>query len=63
MPRIVLAEVLKRKRLSKREFAKRLGMQYHNVFRLFRPGQNPRFSTLVLWASVIPCKVRDLIRD
>lgn len=63
MPKLTLAKVLKRHKLSKRQFALRLGMNYHNVFKLFREGYDPRWSTIVKWAKVIPCKVRDLIEE
>lgn len=63
MPSLILAKVLKRKKLSKRQFAKRLGVEYNYVFRLFRPGYNPRFDTLCKYAKVIPCRVRDLIEE
>lgn len=63
MAKLILAEVLKRKRISKRQFAKMLEIEYRNVFRLFHATQNPRFSTLNHWAKVLGVKVRDLIRD
>jgi transcriptional regulator with XRE-family HTH domain len=63
MAKIVLEEVLKSKKLSKRQFAKKLGIIYSNVFRLFRADCNPRFSTLEEWAKVLGVKVTDLIRD
>jgi transcriptional regulator with XRE-family HTH domain len=63
MAKIILEEVLKKKRVSKREFAKRLGIAYKNVFRLFHDGANPRFSALNKYASVLGVRVRDLIKD
>jgi transcriptional regulator with XRE-family HTH domain len=63
MARLVLAEMLKKKRVSKRQFAKRLGVDYKNVWRLFRPEADPRLSALVKYAQALGCKVRDLIRD
>lgn len=63
MPRIILAAVLKRKKLSKRQFAKRLGAHYHSVFQFFKPSYNPTFKMLCRWAKAAGCKVRDLIRE
>lgn len=58
-----LAETLKKKKLSKRQFAKRLGVDYANVFRLFRPSYDPKLSTLRKWARIIGCRVRDLYEE
>jgi len=64
MPKIILDEVLKRKKISKRQFSRMLGLSaYHNVFRLFHADHNPRFSTLVKWARLLKVKVRDLIKE
>jgi transcriptional regulator with XRE-family HTH domain len=63
MPKVILDKVLKKKGISKRQFAKRLGIQYHNVFRLFQDGRDPKFSTLAKWAKVLKIKVRDLIDE
>ncbi len=63
MPRLILAKILKEKGLSKRQFAKRLGIRYEHVFRLFRAGVNPKLSTLIAWAKALKCKVRDLIKE
>jgi transcriptional regulator with XRE-family HTH domain len=61
--KIILGQVLKRKGLSKRQFAKLLGIEYKNVFRLFHEGQDPRFSTLQKWANALGVRVRDLFRE
>lgn len=63
MAKIILAQVLKKKKLSKRKFAKLIGMRYDQVFRLFREGHNPKFSSLALWAKALKCKIRDLYRE
>ena len=63
MVRLALAEALKRKKLSKRQFAKRLGIDPKNVSRLFHVGSDPRLSAMKRYAKVIGCKVRDLIRE
>ncbi len=64
MAKLALSDALKKKKLSKRQFAKRLGItQYHNVFRFFRDDRDPKLSTLTKWAKAIGCKVRDLIKE
>lgn len=63
MAKLILAEVLKRKRVSKRQFAKRLGMAYHNVFRLFGPKVDPKLSSLTKYAKALKVKVKDLFRE
>jgi DNA-binding Xre family transcriptional regulator len=62
MAQVLLAEMLKRKRVSKREFARRLGIDPKNVFRLFSPKADPRISALERYAKALGCKVRDLIK-
>lgn len=62
-PRLDLAGALRKKRLSKRQFAKRLGIQYPNVFRLFHAKADPRFSALCKYAAAIGCRVRDLFQE
>lgn len=63
MAKLALNRALKKKGLSKRQFAQKLGMAYHNVFRLFREGQDPKLSTLNKWARLIGCRVRDLLEE
>lgn len=63
MPRLILDEVRKKKKLSKRQVAKRMDEDYKNVFRYFREGYNPTFETLVRIAAAMECKVRDLIKE
>jgi transcriptional regulator with XRE-family HTH domain len=63
MARLILSDVLKQKGLSKRQFAKLLGVRYENVFRLFHKGYNPRFDRLCEIAKALRCRVRDLIRE
>lgn len=59
----VLGEILKKKKLSKRQFAKLIGSRYEHVFRFFRPGYDPKLSVLTLWAKALKCRVRDLIKE
>lgn len=64
MARLILAQVLKRKGISKLEFGRRLGIKNpENVYRLFRPGVDPHFSALKRYARALRCKVRDLIKE
>ena len=61
MPKLVLEKIRKKRKLSKREFSKRIKMPYKNVWRVFRPNHNPRFKDLIRYAKGLECKVRDLI--
>lgn len=63
MVKLKLAEVLKKKRLSKRQFAKRLKVAYSSVFRYFRKGYDPKLSTLHKWAKVLNCRISDLYSE
>lgn len=62
-PKVALAKALKQRSMSKRQFAKLLGIDYKNVWRLFDKKSNPRFTTLVRWARLLGCRVRDLIQE
>jgi transcriptional regulator with XRE-family HTH domain len=63
MARLNLAQVLKKKQITKYKFAALLRTNYANVFRHFRPGANPTLKTLNLWAKVLGVKVRDLLKE
>lgn len=63
MARLILAEMLKKKRVSKLEFGRRLGIRPEHVFRLFREGVDPRLSALTKYARALKCRVRDLIAE
>lgn len=63
MAKLILGEVLKRKKLSKRQFAKRMGYHYASVFQFFRPTYNPTFKMMIRWAEAAECKVRDLFKE
>lgn len=63
MVRLKLAQALKKRKISKRQFAKHLGISYHNVFRYFHEGYDPKLSTLFKWASVLKVKIRDLFEE
>ena len=63
MVRIRLDAVLRKRRLSKRQFAIRLGMDYASVFRFFRANYDPKLSMLERWARAIGCRIADLFQD
>lgn len=63
MPTLILDRVLKKKGLSKRQFAKRLNTEYNNVFRYFRSGYDPKLSTLEKWAKALGVKIKDLFKE
>jgi DNA-binding Xre family transcriptional regulator len=63
MAKLALDRALKRRKISKRRFAKMLEMDYHNVFKLFRAGTNPTLMTLNKWAALLKCRVRDLLDE
>ena len=63
MAKLILGDVLKRKKMSKRRFAKALDYPYSNVFRYFREGYDPRLSDLNRFAGVLGVKVKDLLKE
>lgn len=63
MARLLLAQVLKRKGVSKRQFAKTLGVRYDNAFRFFREGYDPKLSMLEKWAKTLGVRIRDLFKE
>ncbi len=60
---MILSDVIKKKDVSKRQFAKRLGIEYPTVFRYFREGYDPKLSTLSAWAKALNCKIKDLYEE
>lgn len=62
-PTVILADVLSRKGISKRRFARMIGQGYSNTFRYYRPEYDPKLSTLAKWAAALGVRVRDLIRE
>lgn len=63
MAKLILAKILKAKGMSKRQFAKNLGIHYHSVFQFFKPTYNPTFKMIVRWAKAAGVKVKDLIKE
>lgn len=63
MVKIILADILKTKRLSKRQLAIRMGLPYAQVFRFFRKGWNPTIKTLERIAKAAGVKIVDLIKE
>ena len=63
MAKLRLSEALLEKKVSKREFARRLNVDSATVFRYFRRGYNPTFETLAKFAKALNCKIADLIEE
>lgn len=63
MVKLRLETVLKEKKISKRGFAKMLGIDYANVFRFFREDYDPKLSTLRDWAKTLGVRMRDLYEE
>lgn len=63
MVKLKLEEVLKKKKISKRGFAKMLGIDYSNVFRFFREDYNPKLSVLAEWAHVLGVEIGSLYEE
>jgi hypothetical protein len=62
-PKLRLAAMLRKREMSKRQFARQLEMQYTHVFRFFRVGYDPKLSTLARWAKVLKCRIPDLFEE
>ncbi|WP_374028136.1 helix-turn-helix domain-containing protein [Bdellovibrio bacteriovorus] len=60
MARVALDKVLKKKKLSKNAFAKKLGVLPSVVRPFFHEDANPKLQTLALWARVLDCKISEL---
>jgi transcriptional regulator with XRE-family HTH domain len=63
MAKLILGSVLKRKKMTKMEFAKRMGIKYAAVFAYFRPTYNPTFRMMERWAKVLGVRIRDLFQE
>ena len=63
MAKIRLAEILKQKKITKYRFAKLVGVEATNVTKYFKPGYDPKLSTLDRWAKALEVSVRDLVQD
>lgn len=63
MARLVLKELLRRKRISVRAFSRLINTDISGAFRAVRPDYNPTLKTMTLWAKALKCKVRDLIKE
>lgn len=60
---LLLASVLKKKKISKRKFAKLINKDYAGVFRYFRKGYDPKLSTLDQWARALNVRISDLFKE
>jgi len=58
-----LAKILKQKKITKYRFAKLVAVEYSNAVKYFKPGYDPRLSTLERWAKALNVSVKDLIED
>lgn len=58
-----MAEILRKKKMSKRRLAMALGIDYRRVFSYFRPSFNPTLKTLDRLAKALGVKIADLLRD
>lgn len=63
MAKLILDRVLKKREMSKRQFAILIDKPYYAVFRYFREGYDPKLSVLTFWAKKLKVRVRDLIED
>ncbi len=62
MPRLVIKEVAKKRKVTQYRLALLLKMDMKNLARLLKPGSNPTFQTLCKVAKALKCRVRDLIK-
>jgi hypothetical protein len=63
MPKLILEELLKKRKISKRKLARDCKMAYAGTFKWYRKGYNPTFKTMCMWAKHIPCRIRDLVQE
>lgn len=63
MVKLRVREVLKRKRLSLRQLAKKTKTDYSAIVQMTKPTKNPKLRTMEKWAKAIGCRVRDLISE
>ena len=63
MAKLKLGGILEKKKMSKYRFAQLLEVPTSTVFRYFKPGYDPKLSTLERWAKVLDLKIRDLLDE
>ena len=63
MVKLRLEAILKEKKISKRGFAKMLGIDYANVFRYFRKDYDPKLSMLEQWAKILGVRISELYKE
>ncbi len=61
MPWLNLAQVLDKKGWSNYRFAQELGVTSNVVVRYYKEDYDPKFTTVLRWAEVLDCTVKDLI--
>ena len=61
--RLKLAQIMEKRKISKYRLAQMLRVPTASVFRYFKPGYDPKLSTLENIAKVLEIKVRDLLDE
>jgi transcriptional regulator with XRE-family HTH domain len=57
---INLGSALDKRKWSMSEFARRLDIPYQNLSRVFKPGFDPKISTVLRWCEVLKCTPDEL---
>lgn len=63
LPRLKIAEAIKKSGLTYQEIAKRLGMNYYNNLTKWKTADNINFKTLAALALALECRIRDLYEE
>jgi hypothetical protein len=63
MATFILEAALKKRKISKRRFARMLGVRYDNFFRVFRPNYDAKLSFMNECAAALGVKVKSLIKE
>lgn len=61
--RLKLAQIMEKRKISKYRLAQMLGVPTASVFRYFKPGYDPKLSTLENIANALGLKIRDLLDE
>lgn len=60
MAKHTLEKYLKKNKITKSEFARRIQLDVPNIMAYFRPTYEPKLQTLAKWARALKCKISDL---
>lgn len=63
MVRLVVRQLLKKKGISVRKFAKMIKSDYPSMFRALKPTANPTLRTMEKWAKALDVKIFDLFQE